>query len=73
MEKKLAYAAYVAYQIRAFFPEDKVDELDMRFNNIETMEAIAEIAMNHHINADSFYDDGYDDACKLFDKILEGD
>ena len=77
---KLAYAAYVAYQLRAFFPQNKMDEYDNIFNNFERMYEIALIADKHRsamkgnsYDIEMFYEDGYDDAVKLFDKYVKGE
>jgi len=75
---KLRYAAYIAYQLRAFFPQDRIDEYDNIFNNYAMMNKIALIADKHHFamkdylyDVEMFYEDGYDDAVKLFDKFVK--
>ena len=78
---RLAYAAYVAYQLRAFFPHERINEYDDIFNNVKIMNEIATIANKHRFainenlccDTELFYEDGYDDAVKLFDKFIKGE
>ena len=77
-EERLVYAAYVGYCLRGFLPEND-DELDFLFNNLGTMIKIATIAYFHEfkskgnkISTDAMYDDGFEDAWKIYKDKFEG-
>lgn len=80
MKDKLMYAAYIGYQLRAEFPnnENVINELDFIFNNINIMRKVAEIVEKREfkknadglMDAEEFYEEGYNDAVKLFDDTV---
>lgn len=80
---RLAYAAYVGYQLRAMFPKKEIDRYDDFFNNISSMIKIGTKAKEYEIKMDGalystqdFYEDGYIEAVKMLEvmeKMLKGD
>lgn len=70
---KMAYAAYLGYVMH------ELDQTNfMEHDDVTTMDKIADIASNHEftvneegfIDSEAFYNDGYNDAKKLFDSLV---